>query len=84
MCTKEITVRFKDGLTAQSACFFIQKANEFNSQIWVEHKGHRVNAKSLLGIVSMGIVNEAAITLIAEGSDENEAVDALVRYCCGE
>ncbi|MDE6456507.1 MAG: HPr family phosphocarrier protein [Dysosmobacter sp.] len=58
--------------------FFIQKANEFKSGIWVEKEDRRVNAKSLLGVLSLGIVKGTPITLIADGSDEKEAVTALV------
>ena len=60
------------------ATFFIQKANEFKSGIWVEKEDRRVNAKSLLGVLSLGIVKGTTITLIADGADEKEAVEALV------
>ena len=65
-------------LHARPATFFIQKANEFKSGIWVEKEDRRVNAKSLLGVLSLGIVKGTPITLIADGSDEKEAVTALV------
>ena len=54
------------------------KANEFKSGIWVEKDDRRVNAKSLLGVLSLGIVKGTTITLIADGADEKEAVGALV------
>ena len=66
------------GLHARPATYFIQKANEFKSGIWVEKEERRVNAKSLLGVLSLGIVKGTNIALIADGSDEKEAVDALV------
>ncbi len=70
------------GLHARPATFFIQKANEFKSSIWIEkndEKGERrVNAKSLLGVLSLGIVGGVTIRIIADGSDEQQAVDALV------
>ena len=59
------------------ATYFIQKANEFKSGIWVEKEERCVNAKSLLGVLSLGIMKDTAVTLIADGSDEKEAVDAL-------
>ena len=65
-------------LHARPATFFIQKANEFKSGIWVEKEDRRVNAKSLLGVLSLGIVKGTKITLIADGSDEEDAVKALV------
>ena len=75
---QEITVNNEVGLHARPATFFIQKANEFKSGIWVEKEDRRVNAKSLLGVLSLGIVKGTTITLIADGADEKEAVEALV------
>ena len=78
MYTQEIVVNNEVGLHARPATFFIQKANEFKSGIWVEKEDRRVNAKSLLGVLSLGIVKGTSITLIADGADEKEAVGALV------
>lgn len=66
------------GLHARPATFFIQKANEFKSSIWIEKEERRVNAKSLLGILSLGIVGGTSIRIIAEGSDEQDAVNGLI------
>ncbi len=77
MFMKEATVNNQVGLHARPATFFIQKANEFKSSIWVEKDERRVNAKSLLGVLSLGIVKGTAINLIADGVDEQEAVEAL-------
>ena len=66
------------GLHARPATFFIQKANEFKSSIWVEKDERRVNAKSLLGVLSLGITGENEIRIIADGIDEKEAIDALI------
>ena len=77
MITKEVVINNQVGLHARPATFFIQKANEFKSSIWVEKEERRVNAKSLLGVLSLGIVKGTTITLIADGSDEKEAVGAL-------
>ena len=78
MYTQEITVKNEVGLHARPATYFIQKANEFKSGIWVEKEERRVNAKSLLGVLSLGIAKGTTITLIADGSDQEEAVKALV------
>ena len=78
MCVKEVMVQNQVGLHARPATFFIQKANEFKSSIWVEKEERRVNAKSLLGVLSLGIVGGTMIDIIADGSDEQEAVDSLV------
>ena len=79
MCVKkDVLVQIQVGLHARPATFFIQKANEFKSSIWVEKDERRVNAKSLLGVLSLGIVGGTSIDIIADGSDEQEAVDSLV------
>lgn len=78
MYVKEAIVNNQVGLHARPATFFIQKANEFKSSIWVERDDRRVNAKSLLGVLSLGIVQGTTIQVIADGVDEEEAVNALV------
>ena len=78
MYIKEVTVNNQVGLHARPATFFIQKANEFRSSIWVEREDRRINAKSLLGVLSLGITESTPIKILADGSDEQEAVDALV------
>ena len=77
MFVKEVTVENQVGLHARPATFFIQKANEFRSTIMVEKEGRKVNAKSLLGVLSLGITKGTSITISAEGADEEEAVNAL-------
>ncbi len=78
MFVKDVMVQNQIGLHARPATFFIQKANEFKSSIWIERKERRVNAKSLLGVLSLGIVGGTEIRVIADGYDEQAAVDALV------
>ena len=78
MYMKEVVVNNQIGLHARPATFFIQKANEFKSSIWVEKNERRVHAKSLLGVLSLGIVKGTSFILIANGHDETEAVVALV------
>lgn len=78
MFVREVMVKNQVGLHARPATFFIQKANEFKSSIWIEKEERRVNAKSLLGILSLGIVGGTSIKVIADGADERAAVDALV------
>ena len=77
MITKEVVINNQVGLHARPATFFIQKANEFKSSIWVEKEERRVNAKSLLGVLSLGIVKGTEIRIIADGADENEAIETL-------
>ena len=77
MYVKEVTVQNHVGLHARPATFFIQKANEYRCGIWVERDDRRVNAKSLLGVLSLGITKGSTIRLIADGSDEQLAIDGL-------
>jgi phosphocarrier protein HPr len=79
MYVKEVQVQNQVGLHARPATFFIQKANEYKSSVWVEKEERRVNAKSLLGVLSLGIVGGTGIKIIADGSDEKEAVEGLVK-----
>ncbi|MFZ2539817.1 MAG: HPr family phosphocarrier protein [Oscillospiraceae bacterium] len=79
MYVKEVKVQNQVGLHARPATFFIQKANEFKASIWVEKDERRVNAKSLLGVLSLGIVGGTEIKIIADGVDEQNAVDGLVK-----
>lgn len=78
MYVKDVMVQNQVGLHARPATFFIQKANEFKSSIWIEKEERRVNAKSLLGILSLGIVGGTAVRIIADGADEEAAVNGLI------
>ncbi|MBQ4054439.1 MAG: HPr family phosphocarrier protein [Clostridia bacterium] len=77
MISREVTVKNSVGLHARPATFFIQKANQYKSTVWVEKDQRRVNAKSLLGVLSLAVTKDTAITLIADGSDEELAVTGL-------
>ena len=77
MFSKEVVVQNQVGLHARPATFFIQKANEFKSIVWVQKDERKVNAKSLLGVLSLGITKGTAIKIEADGSDEEAAVDTL-------
>ena len=83
MFVKEATVNNEVGLYARPATFFIQKANEFRSTVMVEKEDRKVNAKSLLGVLSLGIAKGSTITISAEGPDEEEAVNALCTLIAG-
>ncbi|MDR2654757.1 MAG: HPr family phosphocarrier protein [Oscillospiraceae bacterium] len=79
MYVREVVVQNQVGLHARPATFFIQKANEFKSSIWIEKEERRVNAKSLLGVLSLGTTGGSKIQVIADGADEVQAVDGLIR-----
>ena len=78
MISRAVTICNSVGLHARPATFFVQKANSFKSSIWVEKEDCRVNAKSLLGVLSLGIAQGSEITLIADGADEADAIGGLV------
>lgn len=77
MITRDVTIQNNVGLHARPATFFIQKANSYKSEIKIEKDDRRVNAKSLLGVLSLGIIKGMTVTLIADGPDEEEALDGL-------
>ncbi len=77
MTNRTVTIQNAIGLHARPATFFIQKANSYKCSIWVEKDDRRVSAKSLLGVLSLGIVKGMSITLIADGADEEAALDGL-------
>jgi len=87
LLSKNFKIMHEEGLNARPAALFVQVASKFNSRIWVEVNSKKVNAKSIMGIISLGIGQDDEITIIAEGSDENEAIEALTElidsnFCC--
>lgn len=78
MVSKDVTVQNNVGLHARPATFFVQKANSYKSSVWIEKGDRRVNAKSLLGVLSLGISKGTTITILSDGADENEVLDGLV------
>ncbi len=77
MYTMQTIVKCESGLHNKQATYFIQKANEFRSSIWIEVEDRRINAKSLLGVLSMGVTTGTNVMLVADGVDEEAAVNAL-------
>jgi catabolite repression HPr-like protein len=80
MAEKQATVQLKTGLQARPAALFVQEANRFSSEVFVKKDGKRVNAKSIMGIMSLAIGTGTEITIIAEGSDEEAAVETLTQF----
>ena len=78
MYSKEVVVRNQVGLHARPATFFIQRANEFKATVWIEKDARKVNAKSLLGVLSLGITKGTSVNILAYGTDEEDAVNRLV------
>lgn len=77
MFTQQSVVKCESGLFNRQATYFIQKANEFKCSIWIEVEDRKINAKSLLGVLSMGITKGTSVNIIADGADEEEAVKTL-------
>ena len=77
MFSKEIVVRCESGLHNRQATYFVQKSNEYVSDIWVETGSRKMNAKSLLGIMSLSVITGSTVFISASGDDEEEAVNAL-------
>ena len=78
MISRDITITNASGLHARPATFFIQKANTYKASLWIEKDERKVNAKSLLGVLSLGIAKDMTVTPIADGQDENAAIAGLV------
>lgn len=77
MMYKEIVITDDDGLKAKSAASFVQVANQFDSQILIEFKNKKINAKSIMGLLSLGVKKGDVIYIFANGSDEKDAAEAL-------
>ena len=78
MYTEKTVVKCASGLHNKQATYFIQKANDFKSSIWIEADERKINAKSLLGVLSMAVVTGTEVTISADGTDEEEAVKTLI------
>lgn len=80
MVVREIKIRNKAGLQSKVAAVFIQKASNYKSKIWIEKNERKANAKSLLGLLSLGISDGAKVSIIADGEDEKKAIEELEEY----
>ncbi|NCU17976.1 HPr family phosphocarrier protein [Pallidibacillus pasinlerensis] len=80
MVEKQVTVQLKPGLQARPAALFVQTANSFLSEVFLEYEGRKINAKSIMGIMSLAIGSGKSVTIYAEGSDEERAVEELSRF----
>jgi phosphocarrier protein len=79
MTTKEVIIKNRAGIHARPAALLVQTANSFDSEIFLEKENNRINGKSIMGIITLGASYNTKLSVIAEGSDEQEAVDAIVR-----
>ena len=77
MFSKEVVIRCESGLHNKQASYFVQKANEFDCKIWLQFGNSKINAKSLLGVMAMGLTTGTCVTLSADGTDAEAAVNSL-------
>ncbi|MFB6468619.1 HPr family phosphocarrier protein [Cytobacillus sp. Hz8] len=80
MVEKQLEVKLRSGLQARPAALFVQEANRFSSEIFIEKDGKKVNAKSIMGLMSLAIHSGSVIQLIADGRDEEKAIEELANY----
>ncbi|WP_409276355.1 HPr family phosphocarrier protein [Neobacillus sp. SCS-31] len=84
MVEKEVEVKLKTGLQARPAAQFVQEANRFSADVFLLKDGKKVNAKSIMGLMSLAVSSGAVITIAADGPDDNAAVEALAQYVSKE
>lgn len=80
MVEKEVVVKLKSGLQARPAALFVQEANRFSSEVFLEKDGKKVNAKSIMGLMSLAVSSGSSVNLIVNGTDEDAAIEALEKY----
>jgi phosphotransferase system HPr (HPr) family protein len=80
MLEQRVVIQLKTGLQARPAALFVQEANRYTSDIFLEKEGKRINAKSIMGLMSMAVSSGTEVTLIVNGADEKEALDALIAF----
>ncbi|MBO5281607.1 MAG: HPr family phosphocarrier protein [Lachnospiraceae bacterium] len=78
-----VEIKLQNGLEARPVAMLVQVASKYESKIYLESAGKRVNAKSIMGMMSLGLDNGEQVTVTAEGSDEDKAVEAIEQYLCG-
>lgn len=78
-----VEIKLQNGLEARPVAMLVQVASKYESRIYLESTGKRVNAKSIMGMMSLGLDNGDQVTVTAEGPDEDEAADAIEKYLCG-
>lgn len=80
MTEKKIIVKIASGLEARPVALFVQVASRFKSSIYVQVRDKKVNAKSIMGMMSLGVLEGEEITILADGVDEEEAIDKIEQY----
>ena len=84
MTKRNVAIKLENGLEARPIALLVQTASQFDSSIYIESDNKKVNAKSIMGMMTLILAAGDTVTVTAEGKDETEAVDAIVSYLCGE
>lgn len=84
MIKKSVTINLENGLEARPIALLVQKANQHESSVYIESGDKRINAKSIMGMMSLGLNNGEVLTISAEGSDEADAVTDIEKFLSGE
>ena len=84
MIEKSAEVKIKPGLQARQAALFVQEANRYAADVYIKRDERHVNAKSIMGVMSLAIAQDSQVIIIADGNDEEQAADALVAFVQGE
>lgn len=84
MKQKAVKIRLEQGLEARPVAMLVQVASRHSSTVYLETEGKKVNAKSIMGMMSLGLDSGEMVTVIADGPDEDEAVESMMDYLCGK
>ncbi len=84
MTKKSVEIKLQNGLEARPVAMLVQLASKYDSIVYLESAGKKVNAKSIMGMMSLGLNSGETVTVMAEGSDEEVAVNEIEKYLCGE
>ena len=83
MTKKDITICLSNGMEVSPVAMLVQVASRFDSSIYIETEGKRVKAKSIMGMMSMGLNKGEQITVFADGADEEQAVEGVEKFLLG-
>lgn len=83
MIKKPITIRFDEGLDARPIALLVQEANQYSSQVYIEVENKKINAKSIMGMMSLNLGNGEELTVVADGSDEEKAICGVEKFLMG-
>ena len=80
MIKKPVTIQFDEGLDARPIALLVQEASQYSSKVYIEIGNKKINAKSIMGMMSLQLGNQDELTVVAEGDDEKDAIDGVERF----